>query len=185
MNQTTTTNTAAHLPPRPREAWTLSNVPAAMRDEERWVGWAPEKRGEKMTKVPRCVRSPGRNASSTDPNTWATFDAAEAAHTAGKIHGVGFVLGDGWAGVDLDNCIDADTGEIKAWAVEILAPFRCIAYSEVSPSRKGIKLFGRIDAKAIGNGCKVIVADGAVELYTRGRFFTVTGWALDLGADHD
>lgn len=187
MNQTATANTAAHLASRPRDAWTLRNVPAAMQAAERWVGWAPEKRGEKMTKVPKCVFAPGRNASSTDPSTWAMFSAANAALATGRVHGVGFVLGDGWAGVDLDNCIDFDTGEIKAWAMEILAPFKGIAYAEMSPSRRGIKLFGRIDPVAVGRGRKVPFEDGTVEVYAPppGRFFTVTGWAIDPGDNHD
>ena len=45
-------------------------------------------------------------------------------------------------GIDLDHCLDPATGEIEPWAWDILAQFSG-TYAEISPSKKGVKIFVR------------------------------------------
>ena len=72
---------------------------------------------------------------------------------------------DGIAGIDLDHCLTG--GVLEPWAQQIVD--RCPAtYVEVSPSGTGLHIFGRA---IVGAGRR---RDG-VEVYDRGRYFTVTG----------
>jgi len=154
-----------------------SNVPAALRERPQWVCWRYENRGGKPTKVPQSPKD-GRAASTTDPTTWGTFDEAiQACLRCDDFSGVGYVFAedDPYAGVDLDNCVDEATGEIKPWAVSILK--RLDGYSETSPSGKGVKVFVR--ASKSGARCKARHQDGVVEMYDRERFFTITGQRLE------
>jgi putative DNA primase/helicase len=151
------------------------NAPACLRERAQWVCWTYVERDGKATK---CPISPtrGGNASSTDPATWGTFDQAIAACQAAGLEGIGFVFsaGDPFAGVDLDNCIDPAAGEVKPWARAILDQLG--SYAEISPSGGGVKAF--IRALKPGPRCKTGYEDGAVEMYDRDRFFTVTGEPL-------
>jgi len=160
-------------PPRPAPA-KYAAVPAAMREAKRWVCWQYEVRDGKKTKVPH---TPGKGrAKSTDPETWVTFD--EACRTEQFYSGIGFVLGDGWLGLDADHVRDLDTGE---WLPGILDEIRSVqSYAELSPSRSGAHVitFGTKP----GDRCR---AKGEVwEMYEHGRFFTVTGDHID-GTPHD
>jgi len=80
--------------------------------------------------------------------------------------GVGFVLnGDGIAAIDLDHCV-TDEG-LEPWAADIVA--RCAGtYIELSPSGTGLHIFGYA---TVGHGRRGV----GVEVYDRGRYFTVTG----------
>jgi hypothetical protein len=75
---------------------------------------------------------------------------------------------DPYGGVDLDNCHDPATGAIMSPASEIIQEFA--SYTEVSPSKKGFKLFVR--GKLPGRGRH---ADG-IEVYSHNHYFTITGW---------
>lgn len=107
------------------------------------------------------------NASSTQPFTWATYQAA-----VDSLHGVGlgFVLnGDGIVCIDLDGCIDGG-GRLAPWAAEILA--KCPpTFVEVSPSGRGLHLWGW---GAVETG-RVIRDGRKVEVYGTGRYICVTG----------
>jgi putative DNA primase/helicase len=155
-------------------------IPDALRMRPQWVAWRYETRpgpGEpKPTKVPYNPRHGGK-ASSTDPGTWSTFDNVVLAADNG-YDGIGFVFAadDEVVGVDLDHCRNPETGSIEAWAIEILGETR--SYTEVSPSGTGLHVFlrGRLPAGARKRG--------PVEIYDRGRYFTVTGQRLEeLPAD--
>jgi hypothetical protein len=80
---------------------------------------------------------------------------------------VGFVFteADPFAGVDLDNCVDA--GEVAPWAMEIVEALN--SYTEVSPSGTGLKIW--VEATKPGDRCKT----GDKEMYDSGKFFTFTG----------
>jgi hypothetical protein len=98
------------------------------------------------------------------------------------IDGIGFVFAaDGpHAGIDFDNCIGPD-GELQDWVKPHLARFRGY-YGEISPSGRGIKIFvrGSLDG-APGTRVGGFGPDGkgAIEIYDCGRFFTVTGNAIE------
>lgn len=128
-------------------------VPRALTDRPRWV--------RHRNKVP--LRPDGVAASSTDPGSWSSF-AEVAACDLGD--GFGFVLnGDGIAAIDLDGCLTG--GVVEPWAQAIL-DLCGGTYVEVSPSGRGLHVFG---FASVGRGRRL----GAVEVYDRGRYMTVTG----------
>ena len=140
-------------------------IPAAMREAKRWVTWQYEIRDAKRTKVPQ---TPGKGrAKSTDPATWVTFE--EAVRAAEFYHGIGFVLGDGWIGIDWDHVRDPSTG---AWTPGILEEIHSLeTYAERSPSGTGAHAIVLGDAFP---GTRSRAGDGP-EFYASGRYFTVTG----------
>lgn len=155
-----------------------------MRLLSRWVVWRYQQRGKKKpTKVPFQARRPKVNATSTDPNTWATFAAAAGAYLepANGLDGVGFVFAEEgpYVGVDFDDCLDP-AGSVLPWAKPYLDPL--VGYAEVSPSGRGVKVFlrGEVpEGKGRKKGGLGPGGLGAVEAYARGRFFTVTSRRLD------
>ncbi|MCX6630818.1 MAG: hypothetical protein NTW28_24645 [Candidatus Solibacter sp.] len=159
-------------------------VPEELKRERRWVCWAYEERNGKRTKVPfiagRLFRKDGepRRASSRDPRTWRTY--ADAVANAGRFEGIGFMLGDGFSGIDLDRSLSADRS-LQPWAERILDALR--SYTEVSPSQRGLKLIcyaGKpADAGPEDSGNRRPVAGGEVECYWERRFFTITGERWD------
>ena len=97
------------------------NIPAELRSLPHWVMWKTETReAGKPTKVPYDAKA-DRRASSTNPDTWCSFEDACAAYEKGGFDGVGFVLtkNDPFVGIDLDKCRDPETGEIQPWAKRI------------------------------------------------------------------
>lgn len=86
------------------------------------------------------------------------------------------------SGIDLDHCRDAGTGEIDAWAKTILDSVK--SYSEISPSGEGVHIIlkGQLPAGVDGKR-KELHGDGyrpkaAIEMYSAGRYFTMTGNTL-------
>ncbi|MBA2116832.1 DUF3987 domain-containing protein [Bremerella alba] len=160
------------------ERVTPDNVPEDMRAAKQWVLWRYEERGGKPTKVPYQVN--GKPASSTDPTHWVTFGEILAAlEDSPEASGIGFVFTpeDNFIGIDLDDCRNPVTGQLTPWSSEIVERFG--TYTEVSPSGKGLKLFLR-GQFPLDRGRKVnLEGGGAVEVYTKGRYFTVTGQRLE------
>jgi putative DNA primase/helicase len=160
------------------------NIPEELTERAQWVCWRYEERDAKLTKVPY---TPGtlRRASSTDPSTWTTFEVATQAcefgydglsdvdHGEPSYDGIGFALSDAdpYAGIDLDKCRNPESGDIAPWALEILDRVRD-GYSEISPSGTGIHVIIRGDVRDGG------IRRGPVEMYSRGRYFTITGLPL-------
>jgi primase-polymerase (primpol)-like protein len=139
----------------------------------RWVVWRLEwrlnkKTGEKdSTKVPYTTGL--RHASSIDPKTWDSFENCRlVAFEAGAADGVGIVLdgNDDLIGVDLDDCLERD-GTLTPWAKAIAE--RLNSYTEITPSGRGVRIFVR-GALPPGRRKK-----GDTEIYSSGRFLTVTG----------
>ena len=143
-------------------------VPAALKAQRRWVLWKRESRNgtDKPTKVP--YKFDGTKASSTDPSTWTTYNRVMVA--VDGYTGIGFVLGDGVAGVDLDHCRDPETGVIDEWAVMVIETVG--SYTEVSPSGDGVHILVLADDMLPEDVTK---RRGTVEFYQRDRYFTVTG----------
>lgn len=155
----------------------FGGIPAELRAERRWLLWKLEWRGDnkgggKWTKVPR--QPSGRAAKSTDPATWSAFEQVRAAFEGGGFDGVGFVLGGGWAGVDLDGSYDHGTGEVVGGWPDRLA---AATYTEVSPSGTGVKGVGR--GAGWAGRHKVVLPDGVeAEVYDDARYFAITGVAF-------
>ena len=139
-----------------------------MRDLKQWVCWRLEERYSEPTKVPYSPLT-GEKASSTDPETWASYREAISACEEHGYHGIGFVFTaeDALCGVDLDKCLAPESGEIERWAQEIIDELD--SYAEISPSGKGVHVLVR-GTLPPGRNRK-----GRFEAYDRGRYFTVTG----------
>jgi hypothetical protein len=163
-------------PVKPRTAPpVLEAIPAALRELPQWVSWRYEYREGDWTKVPYDPKS-GMRAKSNNPSTWTSVDEAEAARHAKRHDGVGFEFGDsGLVGIDLDDCRDGTTGELTLFARDLLKRFP--TYAEVSPSGTGVKLFLRGTWPDTGKHKRI--GTDQIEVYPRGRYFTVTGRRLD------
>ena len=89
-----------------------ADIPAELKKIPRWLLWKLEDRNGKPTKTP--YTADGRLAKVNDPSTWTTFENALLAYQSGQFDGIGLVLSDedDLAGVDLDKCLNPDTGEL-------------------------------------------------------------------------
>ena len=149
-------------------------VPAELKARPQWLVWKNETRDGKPTKIP--YQPEGKKAQSNQSNTWTDYRTA-ASHRD-RFSGIGFVFSenDPYCGIDLDNCLD-DNGKVKAWAEPIIERLKPVAYGEVSPSSKGIKFWTRavLPENAKHKAYIDTETGEAIEVYYRGRFFTVTG----------
>lgn len=149
----------------------FDSIPQTLRDIPQWVCWKYEYRdGKKWTKPP--CQTNGIHASSTDPQTWSTFEAVREAYEKGGFDGVGIVLtaNMGIVGIDLDDLSREDA-----------SPFidgMSNTYGEVSPSGKGFRIFAKGDLPKDGTD-----KDG-FEIYRAGRYLTITGHMID-GCNED
>jgi primase-polymerase (primpol)-like protein len=157
----------------------VENIPEELTERPQWVCWRLERREGKQTKVP-YIAGTNRRASSTDLMTWRTFDQALAAYEAGEppYDGLGFVFcsADPFVGVDLDDCRDPESGEVAEWAQRIISRVE-EGYIEASPSGTGVHVIVEGTARG-GRAQKKVPSKGKVEMYSRERFFTVTGRVL-------
>ena len=152
----------------------IENIPMRLTERPQWVCWRLEERDDKTTKVP-YIPGTMRRASSTDLMTWRTFSEALAAYEAGEppYDGIGFCFcsADPFAGIDLDGCRDPESGEISPWAQKIIDD-ASEGYVEVSPSGTGVHVI--VEGRVRDGG----IRRGPVEMYSRDRFFTISGVLL-------
>jgi len=152
----------------------VANIPEALTERPQWVCWRFEEREGKNTKVPY---TPGtlRRVSSTDLMTWRTFSEALEAYERSEppYDGIGYVFcsADPFAGIDLDGCRDPESGQLSAWAQKIIAD-ASEGYVEASPSGTGVHII--VEGRVRDGGLR----RGPVEMYSRDRFFTITGAIL-------
>jgi putative DNA primase/helicase len=148
----------------------VEDIPNELLTFDNWAPWRWAYRNGKWTKVPINTAS-GARASSTDPSIWSPFEKAVRYARTNLLPGVGFVFtGSPFAGVDLDRCLDPETGEIEPWAQEIVEELD--SYTEFSPSGRGLHVLVRAKLPEGGN------RNGRIEMYDSRRFFTVTGHRL-------
>jgi hypothetical protein len=132
---------------------------------KRFVIWKYVKKNGKQTKVPiHPIRGCGADCSTF--NDCTSYSEALRAVEEKTAAGVGVVLGNGLAGVDLDDCVK-DGNLINNQAIEIIKQLN--SYSEISPSGTGVKIF--LKGKKPGPKCR----KGNIEIYDANRFFTITG----------
>lgn len=148
-------------------------LPLPMQQAKRWLVWKSIPNADptkKARKVPFYVSGVPRNGAMDTPEDVAQFgtyaDASRAVAT-GAYAGLGFALGDGWQGVDLDAMSQ------RPHLYTIAADLMRQTYCETSPNGDGIH--------AIGYGAPFVsmgsTSDG-IEAYAGGRFFTVTGHSV-------
>jgi hypothetical protein len=166
-----------------------AGINAELKSSHRWVRWAlcdvqdgPKLRKE--MKPPYQVN--GHAAKHNDPKTWNSHDAVVAAHEASVelkhpatvvkdhgVRGIGVVIGPPFFGIDLDDCRNAETGELTPEASEWVAELQ--TFCEVSPSGTGLHFWGHGEPPYKEGHRK----DGR-EIYSTNRYLTVTG--VTIGA---
>jgi len=161
------------------------NIPADLKGLNQWVGFVldfnPEKgKHDKIPIDPHKLT----NAKANDPGTWGMYQSAfdcigkKASYWVQRksgwqkhektIDGIGFEFAGGIFGVDLDHVITQDG--IDPAAQDIIETLD--SYTEYSPSGTGVHIL-----------CKGTIPPGerkagSAEMYSQGRFFTVTGKAF-------
>ena len=162
----------------------IENIPAWLSVRPQWIVWKVEARGDDLAKVPHAVET-GTRVDATDLLGWSSFeDAVEAYRSScGFYSGIGFCLAscDPFVGIDLDGCRDPESGEIAPWAKKILEGVQ-EAYVEISPSGEGAHIIVEGTVRAGGRSKRKVHLNGEVvgeiEMYSRDRFFTITGVLL-------
>ena len=152
-------------------------IPQDIKIRSQWVVWQQEVVDGRLTKVPYQPRKPQKKASSTNSDTWGTFEQASSVARTNGFDGIGYVFSveDPYCGVDLDHCRSPESGEIAEWAWKIIK--RLNSYTEISPSGTGVHILIKGTVPPGGNS-KDLPGGGKVEMYSQGRYFTMTGHHL-------
>ena len=139
------------------------NIPE---DHKRLPQWVCANANSKVPMQATCLYP----ASSTNPDTWASFEDAKRAVELGYYDYLGFVFNDnGIVGIDIDDAFTVDMTPVVKDICE-----QCDGtYMEYSKSGNGLHLFvkGEIPFKGKNNLA-------GVEMYKTARFFIMTGDAL-------
>ncbi len=150
----------------------VNEIPDELKAIRQWVNW----KVKKLPVNPSDIKKP---ASSTDKDTWSSFDQAENNLSKQSILGLGFCLTnyDEYVVIDIDHCINEEK-QLSPIALFWAEMFD--SYTEISPSGTGIHIFVKGDARnLIGGGKKTKVSDSysglGFEIYQTARYFTVTG----------
>jgi hypothetical protein len=142
-------------------------IPEELRSRPQWLTWFLDN----GNKIP--------NGKSNDASTWRSFDEVSLFDRIAYV----FSADDPYVGIDLDSCRDAQTGDIKPWAMAIIRAIG--SYCEVSPSGTGVKIILR-GKKPAGSRCQYNTGEvgtvdtklAQVEIYDNKRFWCITGQAL-------
>lgn len=155
----------------------VDGIPLELRRRRQWVCWRLKYIEPEGDRPGRWTKPPidphiGGEASSTNSATWGTLAEALARMERDGLPGIGYVVSedDPYTGIDLDKCRDPLTGQIAPWAETIIRDLD--SYAELSPTETGVHVFVR--ASKPGDRCR----RGKIELYDRGRYFTMTGQRL-------
>ena len=143
---------------------TYSQIPAELKRLTQWVcAW-------NNSKVPMSAYG-YEGASSTNPETWATFEQAEYCVETGFYDHIGFVFSedDGYIGIDID--AGFEDGLLTPLCADIMN--HCHSYTEKSKSGRGVHIFLKGDLPFTGKNNM----DG-VEIYKSRRYFITTGKVL-------
>lgn len=149
----------------------MRKLPKALTDYAglpQWVAW----NDANGRKVPKAVG--GGNAKSNDPSTWGTLGEAIDEAERNGYTGVGIELDNGLVGIDLDGCVH--DGRIEPWAQEMIDEVG--SYAEMSPSGTGVHILAIGDPGKLGALGRANHSKG-IEVYNHGRYFTVTGDAIN------
>lgn len=143
--------------------------------EKRFVNYKIITKGGRKTKIPYTTNN--TPASSTDPETWSTYDEVTVALDNGSNHfdgyGIIFKPDQKLVGIDIDHCIkDSKITHEQKKIIEKLIK-EADTYTEISPSGEGIHLFLLIVDGETGYE-PTMHKKAPYEVYTKGRYFTVT-----------
>jgi putative DNA primase/helicase len=142
-----------------------------LKERQNWVAWGIREAPPKSPFIPSSLLA-GRPAPAKAgiPKTWDSYAHAALCAARGIARGIGYEFdGGGLYGVDLDHVIDG-RGALTPQAREIVEQLD--SYTEISPSGTGLHIFVLAPGADIARHRK---KDGFIEIYTEGRYFTVTG----------
>lgn len=112
----------------------------------------------------------GKGAMADNPASWGTFDQAlQLMNERRYVKGIGFEFANGYAGIDIDHCIDQN-GNINEMAAEIIRIMD--SYTEYSPSKTGVHILFKTTKPPFRGFRNDNIG---LEIYNSGRFFTITG----------
>ncbi|ALX50441.1 phage/plasmid primase, P4 family [Lentibacillus amyloliquefaciens] len=151
-----------------------SNIPDELKELRQWCVYQIVERNGKKTKIPIDANT-GSFAKSNDEVTWSSFDAALGAINQFDCDGIGFFFKEPYFGIDIDDVEadiqryrnDEDDDNIVSEFVDLMG-----SYAEVSPSGNGIHIIAKGELPDGGS------RKGNIEMYSSGRFFTMTGDAI-------
>ena len=113
------------------------NVPDELKQNRLWLVYRMEPgAGGKKNKIPY---DPTTGKKANNPDLGVTFDVAKAA--VKDFSGLGFYVEPPYTVIDIDNCIDPESGLVADYAAEIIREVN--SYAEASPSGTGIHLWLR------------------------------------------
>lgn len=151
-------------------------IPEELKAKAKWLVYGGDQSELKRPYNPVTRRA----ASTTDPKTWASFEACYEAVKGGTYRGLGFVFTDDYIVIDLDNVIDRN-GYILPEAADIIEAVD--SYTEVSQSGRGFHIIARKsglilekkrgllrDCHFSGTGKKP-----EIEIYAKERYIILTG----------
>lgn len=148
-------------------------VPQELKEANHWCFFklVPDEKRGKMKKVPFNPHTGGYGASNNEA-TWSDFQTAVAANEKYNGNGIGFYFKEPYVGIDLDDI----AGELERYkngdyetnmVFEFIETFK--SYSEISISGTGLHII--VKGKIPGDRRR----KDNVEVYSSGRFFTVSG----------
>jgi predicted P-loop ATPase len=138
-----------------------------------WLLWRKEKlQNGNSTKIPYCPN--GKKASTTNPNSWFSYQEVKGALARGDFTGIGVVLEPktGLVGVDFDHCVK----DKKITLPEVQTFIEnAQTYCEYSPSNTGLHLiFHSTEPVELERNKHSFNEHSSVEVYANGRYFTFT-----------
>lgn len=178
----------------------FENIPADLKQNGLFCGWKLVPRQWKIgqefdigklladkdnqTKVPLSVN--GGFARSNDRSSFVDFktavnsDIAKPVIVNGRfVNGLGLGIFNGYSAVDIDHCVK--NGKANDFAQKIIDYFQ--SYTELSPSRTGIRIIFKTDVKSIDkNQYYINNRKLGLEIYIEGstaKFVTITGDIYD------
>lgn len=173
------------------------DFPEEMKNDRRWVAWFYEKNPQHPNdehmrkKVPYNLNTNCQtNAKTTQPATWGTFQQANATLQCANNHpdyakqrqygGAGFVIGNEWAFLDLDNIPTVIADYTLGVQNEISKILQLLqhTYCEISQSEAGLHFIFKMD----GSVQKFSKKKHGKELYTSSRLVALTGKVLEREA---
>lgn len=147
---------------------TLFTLPLQLYELKNYDNWVVYRLFNASSKLPfDCITH--KPAQSNNRYTWHSYDEAFEAYINHSYDGLGFMLSDGYVGIDLDNCI-SNSIIVNDIAKDILDMVD--SYTEYSPSKTGLHILCKSDSNLkIGRKNDKL----GIEIYNHNRFFTITG----------
>lgn len=155
------------------------NIPAELKEIPTWCCYRTRWNDEKGKKD-KFIISPidGKWTSSKEPGKWVTFDAAMKYARENNCEGLSVLLDKkyGITCIDLDKCIEAETGKLNERASKLVEALNG-TYIERSTSGNGLHIFVKDDILKGGryNMTSVDKDKGDLEVYDDKRIMSLTG----------